>query len=79
MFGHLYICRNLSEWKIKLVFIVFNKKFSNKSKEQTKSKVPSQHFPIILGLILNMVVKSMWKNKLSSQIYMIFYKFMFVL
>ena len=27
----------------------------------TYSKVPSKHSPIIQGLILNMVVKSMWK------------------
>ena len=41
------ICRNLSQWKNKFIFYIFNEKFPNQCKEQTNRKVP---FSTILPL-----------------------------
>ena len=58
--------------------ILFSKKFPKRYKRQAKTKVRSEHSPIILGLTFHLVVNSMRKNKLGSEMYIIVYKFMFV-
>ena len=38
---------------------IFSKKFPDQCMEQTNSKKPSKHSPILQGFVLNMAVKSM--------------------
>ena len=76
------ICSNFIWMKNWIYITTFSEKFPNQCKEKTNSKVPSDfsHYSI-QGLILIMVVKSMWKINLIrlSNLYAKFANLVFLL
>ena len=61
---YIYIYLQKFIWNKNLIcMILFSKKFPKQYKKQAKTKVRSEHSPIIWGLIFHLVVNSMRKKK----------------